>query len=174
MNPFSRRILLCFVALIVAGCAERIPTRSDSTITPAIPTSPTSIADCPVTPPNGNTPPGEQASPDFFGNGMLWTGLWQNGTVLIAPRNIQDDGALATKFFWWRGVHGALTIEGKRLDAPAPPLRSRIPEGYGDIGFQSSAIIFPTEGCWQVTGKVGASSLTFVTRVVKVDKLPWE
>jgi hypothetical protein len=94
--------------------------------------------------------------------------------VLIAPKDVQSDGALAMKFFWWRGVHGALTIEGKRLDAPAPPLRSRIPEGYGDIGFQSSAIIFPTEGCWQVTGKVGASSLTFVTRVVKVDKLPWE
>jgi len=94
--------------------------------------------------------------------------------VLISPRNIEGDGSLRMKFFWWRGVHGALTIEGKRLDAPALPLRSQIPEGYGDIGFQASGLIFPTEGCWQVTGRVGDASLTFVTRVVKVDKLPWE
>ncbi len=132
------------------------------------------MANCPVTPPNGDTPPGEQASPGFFGNRKLWTGLWPNGDVLISPRNVQSDGSLGMKFFWWRGVRGALTIEGRRLDAPAPPLRSQIPEGYGDIGFQASGLIFPTAGCWQVTGRVSDAALTFVTRVVKVDKLPWE
>jgi len=49
-----------------------------------------------------------------------------------------------------------------------PPLRARIPDGYGDTGFQATALIFPTEGCWEVTGKVGEASRTFVTRVVKV------
>jgi hypothetical protein len=74
------------------------------------------------------------------------------------------------KFPWVRGVRGKLTIQGKRLDAPAPPLRAHIPDGYGDTGFQATGIIFPTEGCWEVTGKVGDSSLTFVTRVVRVEE----
>lgn len=174
MNHFFRWMILCFGASMIVGCAEQPPMRSESLVTPAIPASPTSLAPCPVTLPNGNTPPGEQPSPSFLGNGALWTGLWPDGKVLIAPQNIQDDGSLAMKFFWWRGVRGALTIEGKRLDAPAPPLRSYIPDGYGDTGFQATSIIFPTEGCWEVTGKVGESALTFVTRVVKVDKLPWE
>jgi hypothetical protein len=81
---------------------------------------------------------------------------------------MDSDGSLSMKFPWWRGVRGKLTIEGKRLDATAPPLRANIPEGYGDTGFQSTALVFPTEGCWEVTGKVGKVSLTFVTRVVKV------
>ena len=74
------------------------------------------------------------------------------------------------KFPWVRGVRGKLTIQGKRLDAPAPPLRAHIPDGYGDTGFQATGIIFPSEGCWEVTGKVGDSSLTFVTRVVRVEE----
>jgi hypothetical protein len=69
------------------------------------------------------------------------------------------------KFGWWRGEAGALRIEGRRLDAPAP-LAARIPEGYGDAGFQASGILFPTQGCWEVTGRVGGASLTFVTLVL--------
>jgi hypothetical protein len=64
-------------------------------------------------------------------------------------------------------VAGALTITGRRLDAPAPPLAASVPSGYGDTGFQASGAYFPTEGCWQVTGKVASTSLTFVTFVIK-------
>lgn len=71
------------------------------------------------------------------------------------------------KYPWWRAVVGKLTIEGRRLDAPAPPLGAWIPDGYGLTGFQATAIIFPTEGCWEVTGKAGEASLTFVMIVVK-------
>jgi hypothetical protein len=71
------------------------------------------------------------------------------------------------KFPWWRGVKGKLSISGKRLDSAAPPLRAAIPDGYGDSGFQATGLIFPTEGCWEVTGKVGEASLTFITRVVR-------
>ncbi|HLC03673.1 MAG TPA: hypothetical protein VJK02_11595 [Anaerolineales bacterium] len=72
------------------------------------------------------------------------------------------------KFPWWRGegVVGKLEIKGRRLDGHAPPLRAEIPEGYGDTGFQSSSLIFPTAGCWEVTGHAGDAELTFVTRVV--------
>jgi len=64
-------------------------------------------------------------------------------------------------------VAGKLRIEGSRLDASAPPLVGHVPDGYGDSGFQSSGITFPTEGCWQVTGRVGEASLTFVVLVLR-------
>jgi hypothetical protein len=74
------------------------------------------------------------------------------------------------KFGWLKGagLRGKLTIHGKRFDASAPPLRADIPEEYGDTGFQATGLIFPTEECWEVTGEVGETSLTFVTRVVQV------
>lgn len=65
------------------------------------------------------------------------------------------------------GVEGQLTIEGRRLDAPAPTLQAGIPDGYGNIGFQAAGLIFPAEDCWEVTGKVGQVELTFVTLVIK-------
>jgi len=109
--------------------------------------------------------------PNFFGNGKLWTSLWPDGTVIFrpgGPGDISADGSLSMKWPWWRGTRGKLTIEGKRLDGSALPLPAYIPEGYGDTGFQSTALIFPTEGCWEVTGKVGEDSLTFVPRVVRM------
>ena len=124
---------------------------------------------CPVTLPNGETPPGERRSPAHHGNGALWTALPADGKIWAAPMYILPDGSIDIKFPWWRGVgvHGALDITGRRLDMSAPPLRAYIPEGYGLSGFQASGVIFPTEGCWEVTGSVGNVSLTFVTLVVK-------
>jgi hypothetical protein len=130
---------------------------------------------CPVTKPNGSMPPGERPSPDFHGNGALWTMLWPEGRVVFRPGGsgfVLLDGSLSMKFPWWRGIRGKLTIQGRRLDAPAPPLRARIPEGYGDIGFQATGLIFPTPGCWEVTGLVSGNRLTFITEVVKIGKGP--
>lgn len=144
---------------------------------------------CSVTKPNGSTPPPEpgvmtfvhgtpRANPlpdrNYYGNGKLWTGLWPHGTILIDPTHVNSDGSLFTKFFWWRGptVVGKLTIQGRRLDASVPPLQADIPKGYGNTGFQASSLIFPTQGCWKVTARVGNASLTFVTRVKRVKKLP--
>ena len=128
-----------------------------------------SRGDCPATPPNGNTPPGERPDSTDHGDGALWVALWPEGTVSIPTDPAQPNGALAMKSPWWRGpgVRGKLTITGRRLDAPAPPLTANIPEGYGDTGFQATMIIFPTAGCWEVTGKAGAASLTFVALVLK-------
>ena len=112
------------------------------------------VSECPVTVANGNTPPGERQSAFHHGNGALWTGLWPEGKVVFQPGGsgfIYPDGSLSMKFPWWRGVVGELTIDGRRLDAPAPPLRASIPDGYFGT-FQASSLIFPTEGCWEVTG----------------------
>jgi hypothetical protein len=136
---------------------------------------------CAVTLPNGSEPPGvfthggpsdnRGDNSNLYGNGKLWTTLSPNGTVEFrpgGPGSVDPDGSLGMKFPWWRGVRGKLIIEGKRLDRASPPLRAHIPEGYGDTGFQSTALIFPTAGCWEVTGRVGDASLTFVTRVIQI------
>lgn len=124
---------------------------------------------CPVTSANKNTPPGEQPNDLQHGNGALWTGLWPNGTVLIRPYDIDYKGWLGMKSVWWRAGkgEGQLVVTGHRLDADAPEMESRMPADYGDIGIQATAIYFPSEGCWEVTGTAGTAELTFVTLVVK-------
>lgn len=121
--------------------------------------------DCPVTTPTSGS----------AGGHLVSVVLSPDGTVVFKPGGpgfITPDGALGMKFPWHRGVSGRLTIEGRRLDADAPPLRAEVPSGYGDRGFQSSYIIFPTPGCWEVTGRVADASLTFITNVVKVGEGP--
>jgi hypothetical protein len=102
-----------------------------------------------------------------YGNASLWVGgLWPHGVVIITPDDVEPDGRLSMKFGWYRLTSGFLTITGRRLDAPAPPA-SGLASGYGLTGFNASGVMFPTEGCWQVTGRVGRVTLTFVTFVIK-------
>ncbi len=129
---------------------------------------------CAITLPNGSQNPGEPPScpgrvwPGGFrgnhGNGKLWTVLPTDGKLLVTP---EKDGSLHTKLAWWRGVCGRLIITGRRSDAPAGPMRSSVPLGYGDAGFQASGVYFPSEGCWEITGRVGDATLTFVVEVRK-------
>lgn len=118
---------------------------------------------CPVTRPNGSRPPGSTFGDEFHGNGKLWVGVPPSDVVVDEP---DPSGAVDEKFGWWRGVTGALRIDGRHVDGPAPPLRASIPDGYGDTGFQSTAITFPVEGCWEVTGRAGDAALTFTTLVL--------
>lgn len=102
------------------------------------------------------------------GNGDLWVGgLWPHGVIDAGPGFVDHFGRVGMKFGWWREVAGQLRITGRRLDGSAPPVRSDIPDGYGSSGFQATGVIFPTEGCWEVTGTVDGSSLSFVTFVIK-------
>lgn len=161
-----------------------IPPSPQPTLLPTVASFPSpapltkdAIASCPVTLPNGKAPPAPGLGPGvvdtYYGNedGTLFTIPWPEGTVIFArggPGYAGPDGSLAMKWPWRRGVPGNLTIEGQRLDAPAPPPRAEITEGYGDSGFLPISLIFPTQGCWEITGKVGNVRLTFVTLVIKV------
>ena len=126
---------------------------------------------CPVTQPNGNLPPGTQQSetagvsdPNLFGNGELWTVLWPGGKVYMLSNNQRTDGSFETNWPWYQGVDGQLTIDGRRLDAQAEPLHAELFEPFNN--FQGSTLIFPTVGCWEITGRAGDASLTFVTEVL--------
>ena len=130
---------------------------------------------CEVTRPNGRGTFLEDAPLGEYGNGLISTGLWSDGTVVFkagGPGFVTSDGSLGMKWGWRRAIRGRLRIEGRRLDETAPPLRAEIPSGYSDFGFQATHLIFPTPGCWEVTGSVGATSLTFVTRVQKIGSGP--
>jgi hypothetical protein len=175
------------VAALMAACSGEgdvrvttttAPGRGVTFVAPAVPTStplPAEILNdgCPVSQPNGAVPPGERPedASNVLGNGAIWVGLWPDGTVVFAPDGpggVEEDGSLSMKFWWWRGVEGRLAITGRRLDGDAPPLQASIPDGYGDTGFQATGLTFATPGCWEVTGRVGDASLTFVTRVVSL------
>jgi hypothetical protein len=83
---------------------------------------------------------------------------------------VGKNGHIGVKLGWWRGVQGRLTISGRRLDGTARPVTADVPDGYGPTGFQASGIDFPTEGCWEVTGRAGTAHLTFAMVVVKASR----
>ena len=171
-----RIVLAVALTVIFAGCLDsseeegvkKQTSAVRTTATSSMPESKAAAESCPVTRPNGDVPPGETVSPGsrYLGNDALWTDLYPN-PLRPRPEDIHKDGSIEIKVPWWRGVSGRLTIVGRRLDASAPPLSAWIPTGYGRKGFQSTAITFPTSGCWEVTGSVGDASLTFVSLIVE-------
>jgi hypothetical protein len=169
-------VLLAVLAVVMAGCfGDSEPTAAE---TQQAKSSPTGIATatCPVTLPNRSVPADstDWGPGDSHGNGRLWTLLPPYGVVVAPDEYIEKDGSIGIKWPSWRGVQGKLTVEGRRLDRPARPLRAEINDDYGLSGFQPSGIYFSTEGCWEVTGKVAGARLTFVTLVVKASQYALE
>jgi hypothetical protein len=87
------------------------------------------------------------------------------------PGFVDSDGALGMKVLWTRKIKGLLQVGGKRLDGSAPPARAYIND-LGDTGIQPSYLLFPTPGCWEITGMVGDGKLTFIVLVEKIGDGP--
>lgn len=122
---------------------------------------------CPVTLVNGGKG-GE------YRNDHLSVVLWRENKFVFAPDGpgfIDRDGGLGIKVGWWRDQKGLLQIRGRRLDGAAEPARAYISD-YGEEGFQPVYLVFPTPGCWEITGSVEQASLTFVTLVEKIGDGP--
>jgi hypothetical protein len=184
-SVLTRRALAVTVIVVgIAGCSGGHPAASAShpaqpahatrqpTQAPAGPVTMADAAHCPVTIGHALTTPWRE---ELFGwgsaagNGKLWVGgLWPHGIIVLTPGLLDPDGTMGMKFGWWRATSGYLSITGRRLDGPAPAATGQtFPGSYGLTGFNSSGVTFPAEGCWQVTGRVGAVTLTFVTFVIK-------
>jgi hypothetical protein len=92
--------------------------------------------------------------------------------VLSRPR--QPDGSFFDKLGWQprKGFTGTLTVRGERLDAPGLVRVLSVNWGYATvrgqepIGSWRSAVEFPDEGCYRLTGRVGDIALSYVVRVV--------
>lgn len=126
-------------------------------------------ASCPVTLPNHVVQPPFGISRKLgYRHAQIAVELWPFGVTLVNKRDVMPDGLLGVKVGWYRYGRGRLRITATRFDKPGHVKRTRVPPGYGRTGFQSSAIYFPSEGCWKVTATVGHSHLTYVTVVLEV------
>ena len=115
-------------------------------------------------------------SPGSHGNALLTAhGVYGTLGLKLGGASVTQDWPLRLKFGWTRAVRGDVTVTGRRLDGDAPPLQADFKCCYGKVDFQSSYLIFPTPGCWEVAAQIGEiaeSRLTFVTKVVKISEDP--
>jgi hypothetical protein len=135
----------------------------------------TAAARCNVTIASARTRPPEPVPRSFnYGNAMIAVALSPNNGRLVAGplagggqrATINADGSISAKYGWWRAGSAKPVITGRRLDAPARPLRAHVPSGYAK-GFQATGLTFPTTGCWRVTGTFGNARLVFTVLVTK-------
>lgn len=139
---------------------------------------------CPVTRPYQTSlfvpsSPYPQKAPGgfWFGSDRLWTALPINGTWRGLPHYTPSDSTFRQKLFFYRQGYDwhtepqpKLTVTGRRLDSPAPPLLSdQANNGWvrPDQPFMVTGINFPTLGCWEITARYQSDDLSFVIWVAK-------
>jgi hypothetical protein len=137
---------------------------------------------CSVTKPANDTfvPPSPHAARPsrgqfWFGTDRLWTAIPETGAWIGLGHYTSNDPTLRQKLIFWRKGYDAhakaqakLTVGGRRLDAPAPPLLTDgpgTPSWTADDQFLMTGINFPTIGCWEITGHYEDDALTFVVWV---------
>ena len=113
----------------------------------------------------------------WFGTRKLWTVLHKDGTWKGLPYYTLEDPTFRQKLFWRRHGNGMrpeseqnLTVTGRRLDAPAPPLHvDRIRSGWPlpDETFKVVGVNFPTAGCWEIKGQSQDAQATYVVWVTQ-------
>ena len=128
---------------------------------------------CHVTEPMWIKPPEDAAVPDkpqpgyYFVNQdrSIWAAAWWHGL----EENYLRAGDEGLKTGWFRPAGTELVITGQRIDGPAPPLEAHAPCCY-PTRFQATGLMFPVEGCWEVTATAGEHHLRFVMLVSPQDK----
>jgi hypothetical protein len=113
----------------------------------------------------------------WIGSSKLWTNIPRSGTWRGLPHYTPEDTRFRQKLFWWSNGYDwrsenppELTITGKRLDAPAPPLATDPHANAGwtndrDHAFIVAGIFIPTLGCWKITGHYKGEELSYVVWV---------
>lgn len=90
----------------------------------------------------------------------MWASAWWSEAEEYHLRASEE----GVKVGWFRPAGATLEITGRRLDAQAPALHAHVPCCY-PTRFQATGLIFPTEGCWEVTANAADRALSFVVRV---------
>ena len=134
-------------------------------------------ASCPVTrppsppfiPPSDYVPLPGSPSEFWYGNAGLFVLLPSDGSWVGLPYH---DGAYGQKVFWGHQGYDyaaepqpAITVTGRRLDAPAPPLTadSGTNAASPEMGsMMLTGVGFPTRGCWEISGAYQGNTLSFV------------
>jgi hypothetical protein len=100
---------------------------------------------------------------------MTW--IWQPR----APGHEKDEYPRTTKLFFYRAGYNPylenfpkLTVKGRRLDGPAPPLEvdeASNALGQDGTGVMVTAFYVVAPGCWEINGDYHGDKLTFVVWV---------
>ena len=157
-------------SVILTGCiAISAPDAGMSPATPAEVHPQSTLADtCPVTKPLWLKPPDDPAVQDPPGYGYYYSNQDQSLLASAWWTGEQESylraGKDGVKVGWFRPAGALLEIRGQRLDGQAPPLEAHVPCCY-PTQFQATGLIFPTEGCWEVSAKAAESELAFVVWV---------
>ena len=172
--PTPTRTLASLTSSTEAHAAAR-PSPDDAIA--SAPLSSAAIASCPVTLPNGESPPDEAASRFEFGNEdrTIFASLWPGGKVIFTPNGPgarNADGSLGMKWPWYRTIPGDVWYGGTRLDGWARPMLPQVlrgqEDGYGETGSEPGGLLFTSPGCWEVTARLNGHELSFVTLAVLV------
>lgn len=113
---------------------------------------------------------GPRGDNDWYANTdrTIWATFWGWDFVGHGPNEAYPrTGYVATrKVLWYKPTEYALTVTGRRLDGPAPPVLYDIANDPRPLGIiQASRIDFPTAGCWELDAKAGPSELRFIVQV---------
>lgn len=108
----------------------------------------------------------------WYGTESLWTVIPDGGVWTELPHNA--DG-YSQKVLWWHAGYSpseepvpALSVTGRRLDAPAPPLQVSEPTNAMSEEILSAMLVgvtLPTAGCWEISGRYADAQLNFVVWV---------
>ena len=151
---------------IVAATEVVMPNASPNTCAVTRPSQP------PFRPP----PPYSRYAPSpgefWYGTDMLWTAIPGTGEWSGLPQN---EAGYTQKVFWWSKSYSStgelepqLSVTGRLLNAPAPPLNvSKATNAFAE-DIQSAMLVvvdFPMPGCWEIWGRYADTDLSFVIRV---------
>lgn len=148
--------LLCLLAVSMATAAQSPPERPSCAASPLVRDT---------APDDPNADPVGPADWYINADRTIWAGPvpaggWPPGGTMYSGKGTVK----GQKTYWVRPKGTQLAIDGRRLDGSGPPVEAHIPCCY-PTGFQIVALLFPTEGCWEVHAKAGRSELRFVTQV---------
>ncbi len=96
---------------------------------------------------------------NYHGNGKLFALLRSDGTVVSDPL-----GGYKMRWAANQGVSGPFTVRYWMLDPPSAPLAARTGTLSGSDSTMSQMRFEP--GCWEIIGRLGDVSLSFVAQVV--------
>ena len=174
MQSWYSFLLIITLASLFTACSPGDDQAIASTGPTIVPNDPDT---CPVTRPSDPRfiPPSPypQYAPSpsafWYGTDSLWTVVPENGVWSALPHNPEG---YTQKVFWWRKGYfwkeepePKLTVTGRRLDAPAPPLNVLEATNAFAEDIQSAMLVgveFPTLGCWEIVGRYAGSELSFV------------
>lgn len=177
MTTASKRfVVLATVALVIGlGIGSQVFPRTQlivRTVTYSTTVTATLLNVCQFTPFSSERPPAVGFDPTYASLPAHWWKnengtLWAFGFNSTFPPHAGNAGGV--KVLWVRTDGGTferhqLVIDGVQLDGHATHLNATIPGGYGG-NYQPSGLVFPTQGCWKVTGTVDENSLSFVVYV---------